>query len=77
MQNVGQNIVNMIKCRKGTHPLFRSFGMGAEIDTPNRITKGGIQVEVNRWYPATFVESIAQDKANEAGEFEYSVKIRG
>ena len=77
MQNIGQNIVNMIRCRRGNHVLFRSFGMGAEIDTPNRITKGGIQVEVNRWYPATFVESISQDKASEAGEFEYSVKIRG
>lgn len=74
---IGQNIVNMIRCRKITHPLFRSFGMGAEIDTTNRLTKGGIQVEVNRWYPATFVESISQNKANNAGEFEYRVRIRG
>ena len=72
----GQNIVNMIRCRRGTHPLFRTFGMGAEIDSPNRITKGGIQVEVNKWFPATSIESLDYT-ANEKGEFDITIKVQG
>lgn len=73
----GQNIVNMIKCRRGTHPLFRSFGMGTETDDTDRITRGSVQVEVNRWYPGSTIESFKLNTANIAGEFGYSVNVRG
>jgi hypothetical protein len=73
----GENIVNMIKCRRGTHPLFRTFGMGAETDDTNRITRGLIQVNINRWYPGTSLESIDINKSSVSGEFEYNIKVRG
>lgn len=72
----GQNIVNLIRCRRGTHPLFRAFGLGDEVDGLNKITRGLIQVEVNRWFPSTYVESV-ESTANINGEFEYNVKVRG
>lgn len=73
----GENIVNMIKCRRGTHPLFRTFGMGAETDDTNSITRGLIQVNINRWYPGTSLESIDINKSSVSGEFEYNIKVRG
>lgn len=72
----GENIVNLIKCRRGTHPLFRTFGIGDDVDGLNKITRGLIQVEVNRWFPSTYVESV-ESTANIKGEFEYNVKVRG
>ena len=73
----GENIVNMIKCRRGTHPLFRSFGMGAETDDITRITRGLIQVNINRWYPGASLETIDINKSSVSGEFEYNIKVRG
>ena len=77
VKNIAHNIVNMIQCRQGEHPLFRSFGMGAIVDSPNRMTRNNIQVEVNRWYPSTIVENVSVDKAGSDGIFEYSVSVRG
>lgn len=77
IQNMAQNIVNMIKTRQGEHCLFRSFGLGGIVDSPNTITRNSLQVEVNRWYPSTVVENVTVDKASSDGNFEYSIKIRG
>lgn len=77
MADLGQNILALITCRQGEHPLFRSFGMGAIVDSPNRMTRNSIQVEVNRWYPSTIVENVSVDKAGSDGIFEYSVSVRG
>jgi hypothetical protein len=51
--------------------------MGAIVDSPNRMTRNSIQVEVNRWYPSTIVENVSVDKAGSDGIFEYSVSVRG
>lgn len=75
--NLGQNIVNMIKTRRKTHVLFRSFGIGEEIDSNNQLTKGALQVEVNRWYPATEIKKFEVLEASNKGEFEYYVEIKG
>ena len=77
IQNLGENIVNMIQCRAGEHPLFRSFGLGGVTDDPNRITRNTVQVEINRWYPGTVVRGVTVNKANANGEFEYYIDVRG
>lgn len=77
MASLGTNICNMIKCRAGEHCLFRSFGMGGMVDSPNQITRNKVQVEVNKWFPATYVQSVDMEQADISGEFVYSVKIKG
>lgn len=73
----GKNIVNMIKTRRGEHPLFRSFGIGAVVDEPNRVTRAQIQAECAKWYPGARVKSVRTDSADIAGNFVYTVEIEG
>lgn len=76
-KNVSQNIVNLIKCRKGEHCLFRSFGMGSTTDDIPGITRSFVQVEVNRWFPGNTVLSLQKSGENAKGEFVYNINIRG
>lgn len=73
----GKNIVNMIKTRRGEHPLFRAFGIGAVVDEPNRVTRAQIQAECAKWYPGARVKSVRTDSADIAGNFVYTVEIEG
>lgn len=73
----GNHIVNMIKTRRGEHPLFRAFGIGAVVDEPNRITRAQIQAECVKWYPGAKVRSVRTDSADIAGNFVYTVEIEG
>lgn len=75
--NTGQCIVNMIRTRQNTHPLFRSFGLGAVVDEPMPITRSSLQVEVARWYPSVRVQEVRVTGANEKGEFNYTVRVQG
>lgn len=77
MKNLGANICNMITCRENEHCLFRSFGMGGIVDDPNTITRNRVQVQVNKWFPATYVESVDVEKAEISGEFVYNVRVKG
>lgn len=73
----GKNIVNMIKTRRGEHPLFRAFGLGAVVDDPNRITRAELQVECAKWYPTAKVKALRTDSATGAGDFGYTVTVDG
>lgn len=75
--NDSKNIVNLIKCRKGEHCLFRSFGMGSTTDDITGITRSFVQVEVNRWFPGDTVLSIQKNGESVKGEFVYNINIRG
>lgn len=74
-QNTGQNVCNMIRCPRNTHPLFRSFGLGAETDSINGLTRSNITVELKKWYPGTKLKNIEIVKAEASGEFEYRLDI--
>lgn len=76
-QNVGQNIVNMLKCAQGEHILFRSFGLGNATDSTHGLGFGRISVELSRWYPDTRLKNFEVTKATESGEFEYKIDIMG
>lgn len=77
MSGLGKNICNMIECRAGEHCLFRSFGLGGNVDNTNGITRNALQVAVNRWFPATVVKSCICEKASQSGEFIYKVDVQG
>lgn len=73
----GDNIVNMIKCVKGEHCLYRTFGLGSVTDDVNRLTRSAVQVEINRWFPGNTVTSISTISTSNDGEFIYNVQVRG
>lgn len=75
-QNIAQNVANMVKTVKGEHVLFRSFGLDG-VDSPNRITRSSLQVEINKWYPDVVVDNVTVNRAGSDGVFGYSVKLRG
>ena len=77
IDNVSTNIVNMIKCRRGEHCLFRSFGLGDETDSINRFTRSKAQVEINRWFPGNTIVEFSQSGQNAKGEFVYNISVRG
>lgn len=72
----GEHIVNLLQCRAGEHPLFRSYGLGGEVDGMP-ITRGQVQVEAARWYPGTVVRSVVVDKVSPEGHYVYSVSVEG
>lgn len=76
-QNVGQNIVNMIKCPRNTHPLFRTFGVGHEVDSINGFTRSNLTVEMRKWFPNSRLKDIKIIKSDASGEFEYSIIVEG
>lgn len=77
IDNVSKNIVNMIKCRRGEHCLFRTFGLGAETDNLSRLTRSKTQVEINRWFPGNTIVEFSQGGQNSKGEFVYNISVRG
>ena len=76
MANLGQNINNLIMTRPMEHPLFRSFGLGGEVDGAP-ITRGQIAVECARWLPSVTVKSVQIEKATHEGHFVYNISVEG
>lgn len=76
-QNIGENLCNMIKCNRNTHPLFRTFGLGATTDSLNGLTRSTVNVETKRWYPGVKLKSFEVIKAEADGSFEYKVDFEG
>lgn len=74
-QNTGKNICNMIQCQRNTHPLFRTFGLGSEVDGVSGITRSLLSVEVKKWFPRVQVNSVKIVKSDASGEFEYNIDI--
>lgn len=74
-ESTGECIVNMIKIRRNTHPLFRSFGL-SNVDDLSPITRSTLAVEVARWFPGNRVKSLEMSR-NERGEFSYNVQVEG
>ena len=69
--DTGQCIVNMINCKQGEHPLFRSFGLGAVTDQVGRLRKSQVTQEIAKWYPR--VDTVEIDIRNGV----YDVRITG
>lgn len=72
IRETAQHVANMVSCRKGTHCLFRGFGLGVIDDpAPTAITLGSVRAECAKWYP-----SIDVEKLERKGDGEYAVVIK-
>lgn len=73
IRETAQHVANMVSCRKGTHCLFRAFGLGVIDDpAPTAITLGSVRAECAKWYP-----SIDVEKLERKGDGEFAVVIKG
>lgn len=76
MADLGYNITSMIMTRPMEHPLFRSFGLGGEVDGAP-ITRGQIAVECARWLPSVTVKSVVAERVTGEGHFTYTISVEG
>ena len=72
IRDTASHVANMVSCRKGTHCLFRSFGLGVIDDpAPSAITLGSVRAECAKWYPNIDVERLERK-----GDGEFAVVIK-
>ena len=72
--NTGQLVVNMVKTEKGTHVLFRNYGL-AETDDVRSLTRTSVQSEISKYYPGAYVKSLTLNEAQSDGSFEFNIDI--
>lgn len=66
------HVANMVSCRRGTHCLFRAFGLGVVDDpAPTAITLASTRAECAKWYPSIDVERLER---KDDGEFAAVIK---
>ena len=72
IRETASHVANMVSCRKGTHCLFRAFGLGVIDDpAPTAITLSSVRAECAKWYPSIDVERLDQK-----GDGEFAVVIK-
>lgn len=59
IRDTANHVANMVSCRRGTHCLFRAFGLGVVDDpAPTAITLASARAECAKWYPRIDVERL-------------------
>ena len=67
IRETATHVANMVSCRRGTHCLFRAFGLGVVDDpAPTAITLASTRAECAKWYPSIDVERLER---KDDGEF--------
>ena len=72
--NTGLLVVNMVKTERGTHVLFRDYGL-AETDDATVLTRTSVQSEISKYYPGAYVKSLTLNEAQADGSFEFNIDI--
>lgn len=72
IRETANHIANMVSCRRGTHCLFREFGLGVVDDpAPAALTLASTRAECAKWYPSIDVERLER---KDDGEFAAVIK---
>lgn len=73
IRETATHVANMVSCRRGTHCLFRAFGLGVVDDpAPTAITLASTRAECAKWYPSIDVERLEIK-----GDGEFAAVIKG
>jgi hypothetical protein len=70
--DTGQCITNMMNCKQGEHCLFRSFGLGVEVDRMGKLRRADITTAMSKWYPQVSTVNIQSN-----GNGVYDVTVTG
>lgn len=76
MMSTGDLITHLAKTEKGTHILFRDFGLTGT-DEASILTRTSIQNEVSKWYPEARVKSCEVVSSTVEGHFEFNIEVEG
>lgn len=72
-REAANHVANMVSCRRGTHCLFRAFGLAVVDDpSPTAITLASARAECAKWYPGIYVERL-----DRKGDGEFTAVIKG
>lgn len=72
IRETATHVANMVSCRRGTHCLFRAFGLGVVDDpAPTALTLASTRAECAKWYPSIDVERLER---KDDGEFAAVIK---
>ena len=72
IRDTANHVANMVSCRRGTHCLFRAFGLGVVDDpAPTALTLASTRAECAKWYPGIYVERLER---KDDGEFAAVIK---
>lgn len=69
--NIDKCVVNCIRCVRGSHTLFRGFGLNVT-DQVGRLRRAQIQQQISAYYPDITSLNVSQTEQNK-----YSVEIKG
>ena len=72
--NTGSLVANMVKTEKGTHILYRDFGL-AETDESTVLTRTSVQSEISKYYPGAYVKSLTLNEVQADGSFEFNIDV--
>lgn len=72
--NTGRLAVNMVKTERGTHVLYRDYGL-AETDESTVLTRTSVQSEISKYYPGAYVKSLTLNDVQADGSFEFNIDI--
>lgn len=77
MNTYKECVLNACKCQKGSHPMFRGFGLNTT-DAPARNPRLAISRLIREYYPEITTFSITANSSSfEDGSFKYSVEFNG
>lgn len=78
-ENTIQSIANCLNTQRGTHVLYREFGLDV-VDAANPPLRRDVQIQLAMYYPTTSLMTLSSISINEElmnGRFKYNVNITG
>lgn len=74
-RNKAKLVGNMLQTEKGSHCLFRAYGITA-IDSNHTPRRSDIAVQSARWYPDVSIGRVSLDGVDENGHVTIDVEVR-
>ena len=71
--NTGKLVVNMVETEKGTHILYRDYGL-SETDESTVLTRTSVQSEISKYYPGAYVKSLTLNEVQADGSFQINIE---
>lgn len=75
-ESKAQCIANCFRTTKGSHVLYRTFGLEAVDDVGVPMRKD-ILIQLSTYYPDVTLNDVTVTRAEADGQFEYIVDIKG
>lgn len=75
-ESVSEQIANCLATNKGSHVLYRGFGLNV-IDGTNVPMRRDILIQLSTYYPDVTLNDVTVTRVENNGHFEYKVDTKG